>query len=81
MKYIYKKTKVIYDAHLKEYQVYYKNWFVWKYDSCYKFDDTQSKYPVHYSTKESAEQKAITRAQTMLSTVEVWSGSTYWGTE
>jgi hypothetical protein len=74
MKYLYKSTKVVYDAHLKEYQVYYKNWFLWRYDSCYKFDESYTKYPVHYSSKESAEEKAIARAKAMLNTVEVWRG-------
>jgi hypothetical protein len=73
MKPLYKSTKVIYDAHLKEYQVYYKNWFVWKYDSCYKFDEKKASYnPVHYCDKETAEKRAITRATDMLETVEVW---------
>ena len=44
MKNLYKSTKAIYDAHKKEYQVYYKNWFVWKYDSCYKFDEKKAHY-------------------------------------
>lgn len=81
MKFLYKSTKVVYDAHLKEYQVYYKNWFTWKYDSCYKFDDQTTKYPVHYSSEESAKDRAIHRAKSMLNTVEVWRGSQYWGTE
>lgn len=79
MKHLYKSTKVIYDAHLKEYQVYYKNWFFWKYDSCYKFDEAKAAYnrynPVHYCTKEQAEERAINRAKAMLETVEVWKQS------
>ena len=76
MKSLYKSTKVIYDAHKKEYQVYYKNWFVWRYDSCYKFDEKKAQYdPIHYCTKEQAEERAIDRAKAMLSTVEVWKQS------
>ena len=78
--YLYKSTKVVYDAHLEEYQVYYKNWFFWKFDSCYKFDDTkdrQSGRHVHYCTREEAEERAITRAQAMLETVEVWKQSNF----
>jgi hypothetical protein len=76
MKTIYKSTKVIYDAHLKEYQVYYKNWFVWKFDSCYKFDEKKSHYnPVHYCNEEQAKERAINRASAMLNTVEVWKQS------
>lgn len=79
MKYLYKSTKVIYDAHLKEYQVYYKNWFKWKYDSCYKFDDSKRPYPTHYCTQEEAKERAINRATAMLDTVEVWKRSNYFG--
>ena len=76
MKHLYKSTKVIYDAHLKEYQVYYKNWFFWKYDSCYKFDEVKPTYsPQYYCTKEQAEERAINRAKAMLETVEVWKQS------
>lgn len=39
MKPLYKSTKVIYDAHLKEYEVYYRNWFFWNYDCSYRFDE------------------------------------------
>jgi alpha-L-fucosidase len=71
MKLLYKTTKVIYDAHLKQYQVYYKNWFVWKFDSAYKFDENPSR-PVYYANKEQAKERAIKRASDMLDTVEVW---------
>ena len=76
---LYKSTKVIYDAHLKQYQVYYKNWFFWKFDSAYKFDDEDSPrgYRVHYRTKKQAEEAAICRAHDMLNTVEVWKQSNY----
>lgn len=76
MRYLYKSTKVIYDAHLKQYQVYYKNWFFWKFDSCYKFDERDAQgylcRPVHYCEKHEAEKRAIERAKAMLDTVEVW---------
>jgi hypothetical protein len=77
MKPLYKSTKVIYDAHLKQYQVYYKNWFTWKFDSCYKYDERDgiNYTPVHYCTKEQAEERAINRAKAMLDTVEVWKQS------
>ena len=79
MKNLYKSTKVIYDAHKKEYQVYYKNWFVWKYDSCYKFDERDSRGYIinqtYYCNKEQAEERAINRAKAMLETVEVWKQS------
>lgn len=72
MKHLFKKTKVVFDAHLKRYEVYYKNWFIWQFDSCYQYDEKATSYPVHYRGKEAAEQAAIIRAQAMIDTVEVW---------
>ena len=67
---------MVYDAHQEEYQVYYKNWFFWNFDSCYKFDKRDEKgymdRAVYYCDKETACQRAIDRAQAMLDTVEVW---------
>ena len=70
MKPLYLTTKVLLNAHLKEYQVYYKNWFFWQYDSCYKYDEGNSKS--HYCDKDTAKERAITRAKSMLEIVEVW---------
>lgn len=76
MKHLFKSTKVIFDAHKKEYQVYYKNWFVWHFDSCYKYDERDSQgyatNRLHYCEKNQAEKRAIERAEAMLETVEVW---------
>ena len=78
MKNLFKQTRVIYDAHLKRYDVEYKNFLFWKYDSCYKYDD-ELKNPVHYETKKRAEERAIERASAMLDTVVVWQKSNiYW---
>lgn len=78
MKSLFKQTKVVYDAHLKEYQVYYKNWLFWRLDSCYKFDERDERGYLsrrfHYCEKYEAEKRAIDRAQAMLETVEVWRG-------
>lgn len=85
MKHLFKSTKVIYDAHLKEYQVYYKNWFFWHFDSCYKFDERDEKgylkTRTHYREMHEAEKKAIERAKAMLDTVEIWKQSniSYYG--
>lgn len=67
MKILYKTAKVIYDAHQKRYEVYYKNWFVWHFDSCYKVGE--------YLKDDIAKEKAIERAQALLNTVEVWKQS------
>jgi hypothetical protein len=77
MKNLFKQTKVIYDAHQKEYQVWYRNFFIWHFDSCYKHD-TSHPYTPHYAQKkEEAEKRAVDRAKAMLNTVEVWRGSNF----
>lgn len=76
MKHLFKKTKVIFDAHSKQYEVYYKNWLCWRFDSCYGYDERDSRgyltSPTHYRDKGEAEQRAIARAQAMIATVEIW---------
>lgn len=67
MKILYKSSKVIYNAHEKKYEIWYKNWFVWRFDTCYKVDE--------YLNSETAKEKAIERAQALLNTVEVWKQS------
>ena len=82
MKPLYKSVKVIYDAHMKQYEIYYRNWFFWHYDSCYKFDDEKEKYkPLHYQTREGAEERAIQRASNMLKSSLVWKQSNFTFTE
>ncbi len=80
MKLIYKSAKVVYDAYLEEYQVYYKNWLIWKYDTCFKYDNNP-KFPVHYKTKEEAEKRAIERASALLKTSVIWQQSNFSYTE
>jgi len=76
MRYLYKTVKVIHDGHLKEYQVWYRNWFFWKYESCYKYD-TETRNPTYYRTVEQARDQAIKRAEGMLGTVEIWKKSNF----
>jgi len=76
MKPLYKSTKVIYNAHLKQYEVYYRNWFIWHYDCEYKFDENP-KYPIHYRNKEESEKRAIQRASDMLKSTLVWKQSNF----
>ena len=64
MKRLFKKTKVVYDAHMNEYIVYYKNFLFWKYDRCYKVSE--------YMTNETAKDLAITYANNILSSVEIY---------
>lgn len=65
MKYLFRKTKVIYDAHLQEYKIYVKNFLFWKFDRSYKVDDK-------YLRDETAKEMAITYAKNILNTVEVY---------
>jgi hypothetical protein len=82
MKPLYKSTKVIYDAHHKQYEVYYRNWFFWKYDCAYKFDEMENRHsPRHYCTREEAEKRAIRRASDMLKSTLVWKQSNFTFTE
>ena len=64
MKYLFRKTKVVYDAHMQEYNVYYKNFLFWKYDRTYKVSE--------YMRDDVAMQTAIAYANNILKTVEVY---------
>ena len=72
MKNLYKSTKVIHDAHMHCYEVYYKNWFFWKYDCAYSYDSD-------HMTQEKAKEFAITRASNMLKSSVVWQQSNFDG--
>lgn len=85
MKPVYKSVKVIYDAHRREYRIYYRRWFQWHYDSCYTVDESAT-IPVTFAngpygnpvySKAEGEKRAIERAQRMLDTVEVWRKSKF----
>ena len=65
MKYLFKQTKVVYDAHLEEYNVYYKNFLFWKFDRAYKVNS-------QYFRDEEAKKAAIAYANNILKTVEVY---------
>ena len=65
MKHLFKKTKVVYDAHTEEYDVYYKNFLFWKLDRTYKVDHK-------YMPDEAAKKAAIEYANNILKTVEVY---------
>lgn len=67
--FLYKQTKVEYDAHMKEYNVFYKNWLFWKYECTYKVSE--------YVTDEKAKENAVARAKNMLDSYEVYRGSNW----
>jgi hypothetical protein len=64
MKHLFKQTKVIYDAHTEEYDVYYKNFLFWKFDRTYKVSQ--------YMRDDEAKQNAINYAKNILNTVEIY---------
>ena len=64
MKYLFKKSKVVYDAHMQEYKVYVKNFLFWKFDRSYKVGQ--------YMIDEVAREHAITYAKNILNTVEIY---------
>ena len=66
MKNLFKQTRVIYDAHLKEYRVEYKNFLFWKFDCNYKVDK--------YTKDNWCKENAVARAKAMLETVEIYRG-------
>ena len=70
-KILYKTVKVVYDAHHKSYDVYYRNWFRWHLDERYRYDE-DPRHPVHHKSKEQAKIRAIERAESLLNTVEVF---------
>ena len=74
MKRLFKQTKVVYDDHCKQYTVYYRNWFRWIHDRNYKFDEKPGSH-VYYCNQQQAEERALSRAKSMLNTVEVWRSS------
>ena len=64
MKNLFLQTRVVYDAHLKEYNVQYKNFLVWKFVECYEVSE--------HLPDERAKELAIEHAKAMLDTVEVY---------
>ena len=70
-KILYKTVKVVYDAHHKSYDVYYRNWFRWHLDERYRYDE-DPRHPVHHKSKEQVKIRAIERAESLLNTVEVY---------
>lgn len=64
MRNLFKQTKVVYDAHLREYRIYYKNFLRWRFDRAYR--------ETEYVTDARAKELAIDRAKAMLDTVEIY---------
>ena len=72
---VFRSVKVEYNGHLERYEVYYRNWLFWCYDSCYKFDKPGSGYVTHYCNQEQAQERAIKRAEGMLNTTIIFEQS------
>ncbi len=66
---VFKSVKVEYNGHLKQYEVYYRNWLFWQFDSCYKYDEPGNRgYVTHFCNQEQARERATERARGMLNT-------------
>lgn len=76
MKPLFETVKVEYNGHLYQYEVYYRKWFVWRFDSCYKHD-LKGNPITHYHTQEEARVRAIDRAKGMLNSYEVFRESNF----
>ena len=68
---VFKSVKVLHNAHLKQYEVYYKSWFFWKFDSALKYDDPDTRISIH-PPQLQARERAIERARGMLKTAVVF---------
>ena len=76
MKTLFETVKVEYNGHLYQYEVYYRKWFVWRFDSCYKHKvPGENYYPT--PTQEQAKERAIERARGMLNSYEVFRESNF----
>jgi hypothetical protein len=75
IKRLFGSVKVIYDAHARSYDVYYRKWFIWRLDRQYKHD--YDDWKIHYCTKDEAKKRAIERADSLLDTVEVYRKTNY----
>jgi hypothetical protein len=64
MRKLFKQTKVVYDAHFRTYDVYYKDFLIWKYEQTYRVSVSLDDF--------TAKRMAIERAKNMLETVEIW---------
>lgn len=73
MKLLYKKVRVVYDAHCEKYKVEYKNWWFqsWRHDTEFSIN------PTYGQPDEVAKQRAIQRAENLLNTAVVWQQSNF----
>lgn len=68
MKPLYKRVRVVFNALTQSYDVQHKDWFFWKEVRSYRFDEKPTARPIHYCSKEQAEQRAISHAEALLNT-------------
>lgn len=76
MKTLYKSAKVVHNGHKHSFEVYYRNFLVWRHDRSYPYD-TDANHTVHYMTQAKAREAAIARAEGLLTTIEIWRKSNY----
>lgn len=71
---LFKTVRVVNNTHLKQFDVEYKNWFTWKFDSCHKYY-VAGRGPGssgQYLNEERARELAVARAESMLTTTVIW---------
>lgn len=74
LKPLFKATRVVNNTHLRQFEVEYKNWFMWKFDSCrqyYGYGGSPGDGG-RYLSEERARELAIERASNMLTTAVIW---------
>ena len=71
---LFKAVRVVNNTHLRQFEVEYKNWFTWKFDSCrqYYCDGDRAGDGGRYLSEERARELAIERANNMLTTAVIW---------
>jgi hypothetical protein len=71
---LFKAARVVNNTHLLQFEVEYKNWFAWTFDSCYQYRGTSERpgSSGRYLNEERARELAVARAESMLTTAVVW---------
>lgn len=75
---LYKSVRVVHNAHARAFEVYYRKWFKWHYEGCYKYEDKANIHGFSMS-RERAKELALERAEGMLNSTVVWQQSSFMG--
>lgn len=71
---LFRAARVVNNTHLRQFEVEYKNWFTWKFDSCQQYHCAGERPGAggRYLSEERARELAIERASNMLTTAVIW---------